>query len=164
LSELSPCATVLRSTFRPTRAIQIWFSKMGTRTSWDYCGRFRAGFLAVSRRCHPVTLALAGTSTAKQLRAEPLARRRRRRSILVPRPSAPRQESLRPSCGETGWCPNSGAPSANAPLPCGNRVVALAQRRTRRRPMASAILTTHGHVRRFQRPDCATLRPRLSPP
>jgi hypothetical protein len=69
----------------------------------------------VSRRCHPAALALAGTSTAEQLRAEPLARRRRRRSVLVPGPSAPRQESSRPPCGETRWCPDSSAPSTNAP-------------------------------------------------
>ena len=35
---------------------------------------------------------------------------------------------------------------------------------TRRRPMASAILTTHGHVRRTQRPDCGNLAaPPLAP-
>ena len=46
----APCATVVRGMLRPTRAIQIQFSKMGTRTSWDYYHRFRTGFVAVSRR------------------------------------------------------------------------------------------------------------------
>lgn len=87
-----------------------------------------------------------GHATAKQLRTEPLTRRRHRRSTLVPRLSAARQESSRPSCGETGWCPDSGASSATAPLRCENCIVAFARPRTRRRPMTSAILTTHGHV------------------
>jgi hypothetical protein len=63
---LAPCATVLRSMFRPTRAIQSFsFQRWAPEPRETTVTGFEPAIPTVSRRCHPVALAEAGTRCAE---------------------------------------------------------------------------------------------------
>lgn len=148
---LALVATVLRSMFRPTRAIQILVFKDGHPNLVRLPPPIRTGFSTVSGRCHPVTLALAGPRSAEA--DEHRASGAPSRTSVSPQcrvPPTARLESSRPPCGVTERRPDSGAPSTSTPRVDG-RARAFARLDPRIRPKASAILTTHGHARRSSR-------------
>jgi len=162
---LASCATVSRSMFRPTRAIQSFSFQ---RWAPEPRGITATGSEPASdgeptlspRRAHSGGRPLRRNG----LSTEPMARRRGAPRAPVPVAPGFRLEPSRPPCGETERRPDS-----SAPPPVRLASTALARLSPASDPRIStsacAILTTHGHVRRSSRqPDCAALRPRLLPP
>jgi hypothetical protein len=189
----SPCAVEPRSTFRPTRAIQIFdfqrwapeprgITVTGSEPASD-------GEPTISpRRAHS-----GGRSwSPKRPSTEPVTRRRG--GPRAPVPVAPdfRLESSRPPCGETERRPDS---SASPPMPLASTALAEAfaslrpthrhiglcnphDPRTRPALFAPRLLQPACACRKHtvislafalaratkMKPDCVTLRPRLLPP
>jgi hypothetical protein len=119
-------------------------------------------FATVSRRCHPIAPASAGARSAETV--EHRASDAPSRSSVGPSArcsDGPSRTFAAPLwCNKSGFpvparlhrCPSHRRPSSELALDLDPRI----------RPPASAILTTHGHVRRSWHPD---LRPcGLSPP
>lgn len=132
---------------------------MGTRTSWDYRHRFRAGFATVSRWCHPIALALAGARSAETV--EHRASDAPSRSSVGP--SARCSDGPSRTFAAAVWCNKSGVPVPARLHRCPSHRRPSSELSLdpdpRIGPPASAILTTHGHVRRSSHPDCTALRP-----
>ena len=114
---LAPCATVSRSMFRPTRAIQSFsFQRWAPEPREITVTGFDPALMTVSRRCSPRRARFGGHSLHRNGRAPNLWRA----VTVVGQPYArvPPTSRLEPSrllCGETERRPDSSAPSTDVP-------------------------------------------------
>jgi len=119
----------------------------------------------VSRRFHPVALAQAGARSAEaaEHRTRDAPSQSTKRS--VPDALGLRLEPSRPPCGETERCPDSSAPSTDAPRvdsPVRGLRLARTHASAHRSLQSSRPTDTSGAPR--AKPDCVISRPRLLPP